>query len=200
MNSGYSPNQLRLSYVSSLTSPPQTVYRINMRSKPAALLPLLWLCIVTMPAFAKVASISFDELIQSSDLIVVAKVESVSRPLIGKRYAKATIAAVWKGPKTEKVEFLASPTWTCDISEAKKGETVLLFLIKSDESRSYSIAHSGRGRMPLRLVDAKTYATFWPDIRIPNQTPTIAGPDPKWDFIRSVELQVLRSLCSRAVK
>src|SRR6185436_10184347 len=80
---------------------------------------------------AKVAKISFDELIQQSELIVIAKVESVSKPLIGKRYAKAKVTEVWKGNGAEQVKFLASPTWTCDISNAEKGETVLLFLIKS---------------------------------------------------------------------
>ena len=108
--------------------------------------------------------------------------------VIGKRYAKAKVAEVWKGTPTERVEFLASRTWTCDISEAKKGETVLLFLIKSNKSRSYAIAHSGRGRMPLRAVEGKSYATFWLDVRLPKDTPTIDGPEPKWDSIRSVDV------------
>ena len=96
-------------------------------------------------ALAKVASMPFADLVANCDLIVVAKVESVSSPLIGKHYAKARVTEVWKGAKTNTVEFLASRTWTCDISEAKKGETVLLFLTKGGKSRSYAIAHSGRG-------------------------------------------------------
>src|SRR5688572_17287547 len=100
------------------------------------LFAILFACAVATQAFAKVASISFEQLVQNSDIIVVAKVESVSHPLIGKRYAKAKVMEVWKGTQTERVEFLASPTWTCDISEAKKGETVLLFLTKGGESRS----------------------------------------------------------------
>jgi len=138
--------------------------------------------------------------VQHSDIIVIAKVESVTRPLIGKRYAKAKVAEVWKGTQTERVEFLASPTWTCDISEAKNGETVLLFLIKSEESRSYAIAHSGRGRMPLRTVNSKRYATFWPDVRLPKGTPTIDGPESKWDFIRSVDVEMLRNLVKKTLK
>jgi len=148
--------------------------------------------------FAKVASVQFSNLVANCELIIVAKVESVSSPLIGKRYAKARVTEVWKGTNTPTVEFLASPTWTCDISEAKKGETVLLFLTKSDKSRSYSIAHSGRGRLPLRTVAGKTYATFWPDVKLPKEIPTIDGPEPEWDFIRSVEVALLRDLVKKA--
>lgn len=151
-------------------------------------------------SFAKVASIQFPDLVANSDLIVVAKVESVSSRLLGKKYAKARIAEIWKGAKMERVEFLASPTWMCDISEAKKGETVLLFLTKGGESRSYVTAHSGRGRLPLRTVDGKSYATFWRDVILPKGTPTIDGPEPKWSFIRSVELSLLRDLVKKAIE
>ena len=72
------------------------------------------------------------------------------------------------------VEFLASPTWTCDISEARDGEAVLLFLCKSKHSRSYVIAHSGHGRMPLRQVNGKNYVDI-SEIRLPDGTPTIEG-------------------------
>ena len=142
---------------------------------------------------AKVAAIQFSNLVARSELIVVAKVEWVSSPLIGKQYAKARVTEIWKGTRTDTVEFLASPTWTCDISEAKKGETVLLFLTKSDKSRSYTIALSGRGRLPLRTVGGKSYATVWPDIRFPKDTPTIDGPEPQWDFIRLVEAELFPS-------
>lgn len=163
------------------------------------LLVILIACATVTQAFAKVAPVSFEHLVQRSDLIVIAKVESVSQPLIGKRYAKAKVTEVWKGAQTERVEFLASPTWTCDISEAKKGETVLLFLTKGGESRSYAIAHSGRGRMPMRTVASKSYATFWPDIRLPKDTPTIEGSEPQWDFIRSVEVATLRELVKQVL-
>ena len=163
------------------------------------ILTTLFIC-AAPPIFAFVTPISFEALVQRSDIIVVAKVESVSRPLIGRRYAKAKVTEVWKGTQMERIEFLASPTWTCDIADAEEGETVLLFLIKSSKSRSYAIAHSGRGRMPLRPVDAKIYATFWADIRLPKDTPTIDGPEPKLDFIRSVDVEALRELAKRALQ
>src|SRR5688572_22763320 len=90
------------------------------------------------PLRAKVASIEFSNLVATSELIVIAKVESVSSPLIGKKYAKASVTEVWKGAPIKHVRFLASPTWTCDISEARKDETVLLFLTKGDRAGSYT--------------------------------------------------------------
>ncbi len=149
-------------------------------------------------SFAKVMSVQFSNLVANCELIVVAKVESVSSPIIGKQYAKARVTEVWKGTNAAIVKFLASPTWECDISEANKGEVVLLFLTKGSKSRSYEIAHSGRGRLPLRTASGKSYATFWPEVILPKDVPTIDGPEPKWNFIRSVEVDVLRELVKKA--
>jgi hypothetical protein len=150
-------------------------------------------------AFAKVASVQFTNLVANCELIVIAKVESVSSPLIGKKYAKARVTEVWKGAKADTVKFLASPSWTCDISQAKKGETVLLFLTKDGKARSYEIAHSGRGRLPIRTVEGKSYATFWPDVILPKEVPTIDGPELESDFIRAVEVDILRELVQKAL-
>ncbi|MSR64609.1 MAG: hypothetical protein EXS18_02380 [Verrucomicrobiae bacterium] len=164
--------------------------------------PLLVLVLTLLAAahcFAKVGGMRVEDMVRQSELIVLAKVESIEGAGGGKRYAQARVVEIWKGAQTETVEFLASPTWTCDISEAKKGETVVLFLCKSDKSRSYQIFLSGRGRMPIRTVKGKTYATLWPEVGLPKDTPTIAGPEPKWDFIRSVEVSTLRDLVKSAL-
>ncbi len=42
--------------------------------------------------------------------------------------------------------------------------------------------------MPLRTVDGKTYVPLWNDIVLPKAAPTVAGPDPRYGFIVSVEL------------
>jgi hypothetical protein len=146
----------------------------------------------------EVGAIPIAELAQRSDLIVIATVESVSEPTGEKVYATAKVMEVWKGPHVGKVEFLASGTWTCDISEAELGEAVLLFLTTGPESRSLMIAHSGRGRMPLRTLDGKRYATFWEEILLPETTATIPGPDRASCFIRSLEVEVFRSLVKQA--
>jgi hypothetical protein len=150
--------------------------------------------------FAKVGAVQLAELAEGSDLIVIAKVESVTKPLIGRQHAIARVLDVWKGSPTESAKFVSSPSWTCDISEAVEGEMVVLFLEKSDRRGSYTIAHAGRGRMPLRTVDGATYATFWPEVRLPEGTPTVDGPEPQWDFIRSVELGILRDLVEDAMR
>ncbi len=149
----------------------------------------------TSSLLAKVASTTVEDLADRSELIVVAKVEKVSKPLIGKRYAKATVTEVWKGDQAKSVEFLASPTWTCDISDAKKGETVVLFLVKSKESRSYQIAHSGRGRLVQRTINGKTCVDIWGDVRFPKDTPVASGSDKDW--IRAIEISTLRELVKK---
>ena len=59
---------------------------------------------------------------------------------------------------------------------------------------------SGRGRMPLRDVQGRSYATIWVnDVLLPEGTPTIDGPDEKYELIRSIELDLLKKLVSEAV-
>ncbi|MBN8248701.1 MAG: hypothetical protein J0L84_14835 [Verrucomicrobia bacterium] len=162
-------------------------------------LTLLLAVVVPLEALGKVTYITLQELVQDSTFIVVAKVETTHKPLFGKRTAKALVLEVWKGKPTERVEFLASPTWTCDISEATKGETVLLFLTQDGKTRTHRIAHSGRGRMPLHTEGGRSYVAFWTEVRLPKDTPTIAGPDPRMDFVRSVDLETIRDLVKRTL-
>jgi hypothetical protein len=150
-------------------------------------------------ALAKVAGLSFEELVRMCDAIVIARVERVSAPLIEKKWAIASITETWKGSPDSKITFLASPTWTCDISNAEKGETVVLFLVKDKDPTRYVLAVSGRGRMPVREVGGKQCVTIWPEVRLPKDTPTIAGPEPQWDFIKSVEVEKLHDLVNAAV-
>jgi len=54
----------------------------------------------------------------------------------------------------------------------------------------FFIAHSGRGRMPLRVVGGRTYVTLWTrDVILASRIKTIAGPEARCaDFIRSARL------------
>jgi hypothetical protein len=167
------------------------------------------LVIFPSSAGARVGSITLKELVDSSDLIVVAcetKVEdgpadlnlgnAVRTPL---EIATARIVEVWKGKAESDVRYIASPTWTCDISEAKVGERVVLFLSKSKRPPFMLIAHSGRGRMPIRDVNAKPHATVWVgDVELPEGITTIPGPEPKDAFIRSVDVSKLKGAVRRA--
>lgn len=54
------------------------------------------------------------------------------------------------------------------------------------------VAWAGRGRMPIREVDGRQYATLWTgDVRLPEGISTIDGPQSQRSFIRSVELDLI---------
>jgi len=155
--------------------------------------------------WAAVADITLKELVIRNDVIVLAKVLTVEDgptdikaendrfPPV--KVATAQVIETWKGSPVREVRYVASPLQTCDISDAKKGERVVLFLKNRSGSPILMIAHLGRGGMPLREVGGKTYATLWTeDVLLPEGTATIPGPEPKYSFIRSVELRKLKEL------
>lgn len=129
--------------------------------------------IVTNEARSDTASTTLEILTLSSDAIVIAKVDNVTK-IDNVKVAEATVIRSLKGLRAqERFAFLAEKTWTCDISDAEKGETVLIFLDKfSDKSflqshpqfeselvkllpgvPFYQIEWSGHGRMPVRHKD-----------------------------------------------
>jgi hypothetical protein len=154
---------------------------------------------------AEVRRLDVQELATLSDLIVVARVTKVEdgRSSVtfpdGRRaavkVATAHVIEIWKGEKVSELRFLASPTLACDIADAEEGELVVLFLERQKTSSVKAIAHAGRGRMPIREVKGKSYATIWSDdVLLPEGTVTIPGPEPKSSFIRSIELSKLKEL------
>lgn len=156
---------------------------------------------------AKVPSVSVAELARQADCIALARVDGV-RTIDGLKVAKVALRKVWKGSfRGGNVYIVAEPRWTCDTGTAMPGETVLLFLQRAKHpvvdrgfwrkppvhvrlSPLFFIAHSGRGRMPLRVVGGKTYVTLWTsDVTLPSHVKTIAGPGARHaDFIRSAQL------------
>jgi hypothetical protein len=157
--------------------------------------------------WASVGSVSVAELARQADCIALARVDGV-RTVDGLKVAKVSPQKVWKGNlKSGSVYLVAEPMWTCDTSTAKPGETVLLFMRRAKGpvverrfwrkpparvrlSPLFFIAHSGRGRMPLRVVGGKTYVTLWTgDVTLPSHIKTIAGSEARYaDFIRSAPL------------
>jgi len=170
---------------------------------PTRVLALVCGCLPLLAsvANAKVGPSPIGRLAEASDLIVLAKIQSVSGQPSGlDRRAKATVTEVWKGPGAASVEFLASPTWTCDISNAEPGEAVLLFLSKEKEA-GWVISSAGRGRMPLVTRGGKTYVTPFVDVILPPGTPSIASPaGSSGGFDRAVELDTVRDLVKRAIR
>jgi hypothetical protein len=132
-----------------------------MRTSMVALLATL---VSPQSLSAKPAVMTLAELIDDSDRIVVAEVESVNWSIaIGGRYATAKVLETWKGPPTDRVVYAVSPQNSCDESAAIVGEKVVLCLRKERLSRFlavdsvfvYSIAFDGRGRLPVRDVDGE---------------------------------------------
>ncbi len=166
------------------------------------LITFLCLCaiLISWPAEAMVGLVSLETLIATSDSIVVAQVVRVSGPprYSGReRVATAQVLRSLKGPLAGSFRFLASPSWTCDLSDAIDGEVVLLFLNRRD-STSFVIAHSGHGRMPLRRVAGKTYVTLFTNtVGLPPDAPTIPGPDPTVSLVVSLELPYVRALVAK---
>jgi hypothetical protein len=168
---------------------------------------IVGLVLVSFPTLlcAMVAEIAFKELVVHSDLIVLAKVLTIEETppetksgddrIPPVKVATAQVIETWKGAPLREVRYIASPLWTCDSSSAERGERAVLFLENRKGSPIMVIAHSGRGRMPLREVEGRSYATIWSeDVQLPKGTATIPGPKPKYSFIRSVESSTLKEL------
>jgi hypothetical protein len=135
---------------------------------------------------AEVRQIDLEDLAEHSDLVVVAEVvkiedgpahlkadEGTKGPL---DVATARVIETWKGNPSREVRYVVSPDHMCDISHAEKGERVVLFLESKRwrRDKTYkSIAHSGRGRMPLGQVKGESYAVLQADVILPPGAPTI---------------------------
>jgi hypothetical protein len=66
--------------------------------------------------------------------------------------ATARVIDVWKGQSAKSVQFRASRSWTCDVSNAIPGETVVLFLADT-QTVVPAIAYSGIGRLPVNNAE-----------------------------------------------
>ena len=112
---------------------------------------------LTSVADAKLANISFADLIKYSSDIVVARVTRIDT-IGGIRVATADVTQNIKGFHT-RVRFVAGRTWACDTSTAVVGETALLCLAKptlpaTEKARTLiptllTLSYAGRGRIPL---------------------------------------------------
>lgn len=119
--------------------------------------------LVAAEVHAYSAVIGIKELVAKSELIVVATVFYV-RTEESQTIAMADVEAVWKGKVTgHTVEYVASPGWfACDVSSAREGERVVLFLERNPRDRRLSIAHYGRGRMEIVKDAVQAYEVILP--------------------------------------
>lgn len=120
----------------------------------------IWLVGVAIALFAPEATLSravmptLEALTRTSNLIVVAQVENVSKKG-DVSVATARVIEVWKGRPEGIVQFRASRSWTCDASTAIPGETVVLFLASDGKTDVAAIAYSGMGRLPVNDAEGR---------------------------------------------
>jgi hypothetical protein len=133
-------------------------------------------------ALAKVAPSHLADLVREADFIGIVRVDRVGGriPLIRPRRATATILQSWKGQREGSVTFVAQPTWSCDTSDARRGEEVVVF-IEGD-----SLLLAGQGRMRIFERAGRRLATIWPGVLLPPDLDTEAGPEPEYGFLRGV--------------
>jgi hypothetical protein len=148
---------------------------------------------------SKIAPVPVNELIRSSDQIVIATVTHVLEDKADSytvKHATATVRKTLKGRPLQSIRFRVVPAndrFMDSTADAIVGESALLFLYKQD-NEEFGLKLAGRGRMPLRTVSAITYATLWNDVVLPANAPVIPGPDARYSFIVSVELAYLERL------
>jgi hypothetical protein len=141
------------------------------------------------PVAAKVAFVALADLTREAEFIGVARVTRVSFriPLVLRRRATAVVLDGWKGRSEGRLAFGASPTWTCDISDAKDGEEIVAFI------RDGRLLHSGHGRMPIFTRHGRRLAAIWPAVKLPPDLATEDGPDRELQFVRAVGVDDLRA-------
>jgi hypothetical protein len=107
---------------------------------------------ISTASYGYSAVVDLDDLIAEAEMIVVVKVKSVrvtGNAPAEQKIATAEILDAWKGEGVEPtIDYVASPGWfSCDTSDARVGETVVLFLARDQPGERFRIAHFGRGRM-----------------------------------------------------
>ena len=153
---------------------------------------------VASASFAYSARVSIEALVASSDIIVVAKVVDARVAAIDsrtERIATAEVVAVWKGqPSGKRIQYVVSPEWfACDISGARVGESVVLFLSRNSQDGRYHIAHFGRGRMPLIDSDGTLHARMY-EVSVPA---AVSARGQTRSFPGSIAVDVLHELVKR---
>jgi hypothetical protein len=144
-----------------------------------------------LPLYGELAAQPLETVVWESELIVVGKVTAVSEHGTEKSYATANVLETWKGAPQESVEFLAEPTWACALTEAFVGETVVLFLIRGEQSRSYLIDGSGGGRLPVQVVGDIAFASSLGYPILPDGIETMRATNDS-EYPRLVRLHTLR--------
>jgi hypothetical protein len=165
-------------------------------SLPAAGLAWAALLLLVSAAPFKVGMTSLEALTRRSELIVVGRVTGVEDMASGGRVATATVEQTWKGEELPQVHYRAEAVHMCDITSARPGERVLLFLTAPMDDGRRAILHAGYGRMPILSLQGEPYATVGGVVKLPKRTPTI----PRASGGKAVPLAVLEELVAESVR
>jgi hypothetical protein len=131
--------------------------------------------------YSRVADFYLRDMVNLADVIVLATVNKVQEETHGKR-ATAIVNVCLKGNSSDTVYFQANPTWTCDISDAKEGESAIYFLTKPVNRRGFrQIVISGRGRIPLKFAGEDTLVNFQISAIYP------------WDLVSQAKIDTMRT-------
>ena len=162
-----------------------------MRTKKALLHSFVIVLALSLPraSFGRPIMPTLQALTRNANLIIVAQVEEVVTEASEntgnasrireitweRRMATARVLEVWKGTAGERVQFRASKSWTCDVSTAVVGETVILFLANGENPTVMSIAYSGIGRLPVENDSVLLYSSLLTKeikrlVRLPEET------------------------------
>ena len=108
----------------------------------------------SVTVFPRAASEKLPTVIKRSDLIAVGTVTNLIT-VNGYRVARLQIEDMLKGSASvREALFLASPTWTCDISNAQTGERALYFLSLAKKDSEFPTQHNGQ---PVYLIQHSGY-------------------------------------------
>lgn len=129
------------------------------------LVPIFVLLCASTPARA--AGTYLKRMAECSEAVIVAKVIRLTVREIRPESAQARILEVLKGDVEDTLQFSTCSTATDDISDAKMGETAILFLRRRSSSRPYELMQAGRGRFTTTRIGQTRYAQLPPDIIFP---------------------------------
>lgn len=138
---------------------------------------LLWAFISASPCFADAGTMKLEDMIQRSKYVVLGKVSAVN-VVDGVKLAEIEVTRTLKGDSgVTRLYYWASPSWMCDVSDAKVFEEGLYFLWYPEVSKLtkehlrllrrahtftqgmtiYLLVHSGRGRLIPKHIEGKVY-------------------------------------------
>ena len=186
----------------------------------SSFLPIL-LFISASPCFADAGTMKLGDMIQRSSFIVLGKVSRV-KVVDGVKLAELEVRRTLKGdPSVTRLYYWASPSWVCDVSDAKVYEEGIYFLWYPEVSKPstehmqflkrahsftqgatvYLLEHSGRGRLKPKYIDGERYLYVhkYSDVMFPPSIEIVQRPDPKDPDLWLVRLEDVLSFITSEV-